>query len=452
MENHPYWLEPLAPCAESPIQHIEPGPGELVLETPLHAPILAAKNEIDNIAPVGQWDDAKKITNPYEYIFLSLQRRQHRSIAAVTPLSRSYFKMIELWDTLRLDTNRPSPFMTSHSAEGPGGFLEAIQERTGHHTPMMAMTLRSTERTVPGWRKSHAFLMNHPTVKISYGADDTGNLYHLCNQDVFAAPGPYADIYTADGGFDFSTDYNGQENLVHRLLAAEIYAGLRTLKPAPYSTMIIKMFDTKNRATLELIWLLSTCFERTGFVKPHTSRPANSERYWVGQGYRGAPSWTLDLLRRLTATDAPNGWNHIFADPPPWPTSWLTAIRDFQAALETEQLSRIRLTLNIIKATTRDEIRGLLLTNVRNSRIWCQKHGIPLNERYKGDTDESITSQNLEEALVPFQASVARTDLQGSFRQSPRPHVSIVRPPLPPPTGGAWKTALPPSVLGRGAS
>jgi hypothetical protein len=88
MENHPHWLEPLAPCAESPIQHIEPGSGELYIETPLHNPILAAKNEIDTIAPVGQWDDAKKITNPFEYIFLSLQRRQHRSIAAIAPLSR----------------------------------------------------------------------------------------------------------------------------------------------------------------------------------------------------------------------------------------------------------------------------------------------------------------------------------------------------------------------------
>jgi hypothetical protein len=453
MENQPHWLEPLTPCAESPIQHIEPGNGELCIETPLHNPILAAKNEIDTIAPVGQWDDAKKITNPFEYIFLSLQRRQHRSIAAIAPLSRSYFKMIELWHILNLGgPDKPRAFMTSHTAEGPGGFLEAIQECTGHQTPMIAMTLRSTERTVPGWRKSHAFLMQHPAVKILYGPDDTGNLYHLCNQDVLAAPGPFADIYTADGGFDFSTDYNGQENLVHRLLAAEIYAGLRTLKVGAYSTMIIKVFDTKNRATLELIWMLSTCFDRAGFVKPNTSRPANSERYWVGRGYRDPPAWVLDLLRRLTATDAPQGWNHIFADPPPWPESWLEGVRAFQTELEHEQLKKIQLTLNLIKATNRDQIRELLLTNIRNSRIWCQTFGIPLNERYAGFSDEAITSQNLEEALIPFQASVARTDLQGSFRQSQTPRALIVRPPLQPPTVGAWKSALPPSVLGRGAS
>jgi hypothetical protein len=285
-------------------------------------------------------------------------------------------------------------------------------------------------------------------VRITYGRDETGDLYVLDNQDAFAQGGR-ADIYTADGGFDFSADYNGQENTVQRLLIAEAYAGLRTLKPAPMSTMIIKMFDTKHRATLQFIWLLCSCFERSGFVKPHTSRPANSERYWVGQGYRGAPEWTLALLRRLVATPAPIGWNRLFVDDP-WTPEWLSSVHVFQEALEREQLNKIQLTLNLIKGTTREQIRQLLLTNVRNSRRWCNMYDVPVNARYAALSDEEVASQNLEEALIPFQASVSRTDSREVSRLQQMHHASTGNRLPPPPAGGAWRSALPASILGRG--
>lgn len=450
MDNAPHWLEPVPAQDTSPAQKPRLGTGNEYLRTPLHAQVVAAKNEIDRIAPAGQWDDAKKITNSYEYIFLSLQRRTHDSVSAKLPLSRSYFKMIELWNQLGLAEMRPT--RTAHTAEGPGGFLEAIQDRTGHATPMTAMTLRSTERTVPGWRKSAAFLNKHPTVNITYGADGTGNLYHLANQDAFAAAASPADIYTADGGFDFSADFNGQENTVQRLLVAEALAGLTTLRPAPVSTMILKIFDTTHRATLELLWILSTVFERTALIKPHTSRPANSERYWIGRGYRGAPAWVIALLRELTATDAPTGWDAIFDGAPPWTPEWLARVADFQATLEAVQLAKIQMTLNIIKSTTRDQIRTLLVENIHNSRTWCHVNGVPINPSYAALSDEVVAQRNLEEALAPFQASVARTSLQALSQRGQTPRVlTSVLPPRPP-AAPAWRSAIPPSVLGRSPS
>lgn len=452
MDNHPHWLEPVPPQATSPPQNPAVGLGRHVLITPLHEQVLAAKNEIDRVAPADHWDDAKKITNTYEYIFLSLQRRMRYSVSATLPLSRSYFKMIELWNLLGLDA--ANVVRTAHTAEGPGGFLEAIQARTGHKTPMTAMTLRSNERTVPGWRKSAAFLNRHPDIHITYGTDGTGNLYHLVNQDAFTKTTGAAatDLYTADGGFDFSADFNGQENTVQRLLIAEALAGLTTLKVAPHATMILKIFDTTHRATLDLLWLLSTVFDRTALIKPHTSRPANSERYWVGQGYRGAPAWVITLLRTLTATEAPTGWNQIFADPAPWTPAWEASVAAFQAELERVQLAKIQLTLNIIKSTTRDQIRDLLLENVRNSRAWCTANGIPINPAYGALSDDEVAQQNLEEALGPFRASVARTNLQARSQHTPTPHVlTSVLPPRPP-AAPAWRSALPPSILGRSPS
>lgn len=447
------WLDPVAPRTTSPEQVCEVGSGTLVLHTPLHDRVLATKNEIDRIAPGGAWDDAKKITNPYEYIFLSLQRRMHRSIAATVPLSRSYFKMVEIWDALGLraaDIQR-----TSHSAEGPGGFLEAIQMRTAHRTRMIAMTLRSTEHTIPGWRKSQAFLARNPTVQITYGADGTGDLYRLENQDAFDAAarehlgGSGADLYTADGGFDFSADFNGQENTVQRLLVAEALAGLQTLRPG--GTMVIKMFDTKHRATVELVWILANCFTRTGFLKPRTSRPANSERYWVGVDFVAPPAWIPALLRRLTDTDAPAGWNRLFAVPP-YDDAWMAPIQAFQERIEEQQLHTIEMTLNLIRSPSRAQIAELLLTNIRQSRQWCLEHGVPLNGRYAELRDEQITALNLEEVLGPFPALAGRTHSRGLSPHEPMHRASSsVRPQLPP-AAPAWRSALPASVLGRSPS
>ena len=457
MENHIHWLEPVSPELTSPMQLIEMGSGLLAMETPNHRRILALKNEIDTItnrphATIQLWDDAKKITNPYEYIFLSLQKRQHKSIAAVSPLSRSYFKMMEMWDLLT-QAQIPilpsdAPLLTAHSAEGPGGFLEAIQHRRPG-TRMIAMTLRSTERTIPGWRKSAAFLSSYPEVLITYGADGTGNLYSLDNQAAFEATavthlGDKAHLYTADGGFDFSADFNAQENTVQRLLVAEALCGLKSLRTG--GTMILKLFDTKNAATLDILWILSTCFERTGLVKPHTSRPANSERYWIGSGLRAeTPPWIPALLSRLTAMEAPQGWNQIFVRPPN-PPGWFHQLRTFQCAVEEHQIINIQKTLHIINEPNRAEIAALLLENVRNSREWCARHHLTTNRLYHGLTDEQTAQLNLEEALAPFPTSVARMSLPASSPPAQTHHASSVAPSPRPPTASIWHQALPESV------
>ena len=57
-----------------------------------------AKNRITDINS-NQWDEVKKITNPYEFIHTFNSKTKNidsRSIALYRPLSRSFFKMIEI--------------------------------------------------------------------------------------------------------------------------------------------------------------------------------------------------------------------------------------------------------------------------------------------------------------------------------------------------------------------
>jgi hypothetical protein len=311
---------------------------------------------------------------------------------------------------------------------------------------MLAMTLKSTIRSVPGWRKSQTFLQRYPDVHITYGADGTGDLYKLANQDVFTSEsgGRTSDLYTADGGFDFSADFNGQENTVQRLLISEALAGLNTLKPG--GTMILKLFDTKCRSTLEILWIVSSCFEKTGILKPSTSRPANSERYFIGwKCAETIPAWITQLFRTMTATDAHNGWDTVttlaFSD------RWIQQIQAIQEQVELYQYSVIQQTFDLIRAPTRELITQCLADNIRHSREWCLAHSIPTS--FSDISDGQLVMTNLEEVLAPFQASVAQMNLQGSSPLPQTHRVWTLTPSQRILTGQAWRTELPASVKGR---
>ena len=60
--------------------------------------VLQMKEDIEQ--HVFLWDTVKKVTNPYEYIHTSYVNNQ--SVCKKTPLSRSYYKMLEMMTTFHL--------------------------------------------------------------------------------------------------------------------------------------------------------------------------------------------------------------------------------------------------------------------------------------------------------------------------------------------------------------
>ena len=88
-----------------------------------------------------RWELVKKMVNPYEMVYTHDDPYFHPSITIIKPLSRSYFKLIEMLDILqffeRLPKQNPK-FRTAHIAEGPGGFIQAVvdvAERAGFTFP-----------------------------------------------------------------------------------------------------------------------------------------------------------------------------------------------------------------------------------------------------------------------------------------------------------------------------
>jgi 23S rRNA U2552 (ribose-2'-O)-methylase RlmE/FtsJ len=247
--------------------------------------ITQYKNKITPYYVNKSWDKYKKVSNEYELIFTTPYAKSN--VAQYNPVSRSFFKMWEILNDfgekiIKSDTNIGIKCL--FLAEGPGGFLEAVMKyRSNKSDHYYGLTLKPEHKSIPEW-KLKKFDMSQITTL--YGEDDTGNLYNLQNTHHVAnlLGKNTMDLVTADGGFDFSSDFNNQEDLSSKLIKCETYCAFYMLKDN--GTYILKIYDMFNKITLQILAILQNTFKDIYIVKPLTSRPANSEKYLVCCGYK----------------------------------------------------------------------------------------------------------------------------------------------------------------------
>jgi hypothetical protein len=157
------------------------------------------------------------------------------------------------------------------------------------------------------------------------------------------------------------------------LLVASFTMGLQCL--AKGGTIIIKLFDIYSNATQDLFLGTAKLFERFTLYKPATSRPCNSERYFIAINYVGetddnATKWIKHLHIVSEAHDsAPI--TRLFAEP--WPKNIMEAIQEHIQYQERQQISVIEETLNFDKSTLVKQITR----NIRISKLWCQAFQVP---------------------------------------------------------------------------
>lgn len=277
--------------------------------------LIDKKEEIDIYEKEHKWELAKKLANPYEMIYTQEEKFPHPNISLLKPLSRSYFKMIEMLEISKFIDSLPKEWnhiRSVHIAEGPGGFIQATIDYIENHKrcvkKMYAITLKSDKYYIPGWKKASSFLKKYEDIlQISYGKDGTGDIYREENQNYFIHNvDKKVHLFTADGGFDFSINYTQQEKQIFDLLVCSFLIGLQTLTINGFC--IVKIFDTYSSSTKALISLCGRCFKEYLLYKPATSRPCNSERYFIGKKFIGLNNTVLNILKDFHK----NSQNNLF--------------------------------------------------------------------------------------------------------------------------------------------
>ena len=186
-------------------------------------------------------------------------------------------------------------------------------------------------------------------------------------------------LITADGGFDFSLDYNNQESNIIKLLFAQVAYAICMQKRG--GVFILKIFDSFMQSTIDIIYLLASCYEKIYITKPQTSRYANSEKYIVCKNFvfdncEEIYPFLFNAFENMTMSNTiPKRFLKI-----PISSYFLNKLEEFNAIFGQQQIENIHNTILLINNKNKiTKIENLIKTNIQKSIQWCLKHNIKHN-------------------------------------------------------------------------
>ena len=155
------------------------------------------------------------------------------------------------------------------------------------------------------------------------------------------------DYITGDGGFDFSSDFNNQEDISFKLILSQIFYALIMQKKGGH--FVLKIFDVFKIKTVEVIYLLCNLYENVFIFKPNTSRSANSEKYIICRNYKNNNKRIISniienfdiLINRVETIHSLFNiqFNQLF----------ITKLQEINAIYGQQQLENIKNTLGLIR-------------------------------------------------------------------------------------------------------
>lgn len=350
------------------------------------------KTEIDEVRD--KWDILKRYTNKYEYINTLVNCQNYpnlrASVCSYKPVSRSFFKMIEILDTFNI--NYEKEIKSFHLAEGPGGFIEALTRRRFNKDDIYyGMTLMDKHNDVPKWDKIKKLTNVYGTINLLTGPCGDGNLYYTHNLDYVNQEFKNSiDLITADGGFDYSVDFNKQEECSINLIFCEVLYALTIQKEN--GTFILKVFDMFHRNTLEIVMLLCYFYKKVSVFKPLTSREANSEKYIICENFQIKKNYheILHSLKSNFHELKNNKINKIFKHD--LNVFFTNKIQEINAIFGQQQIENILSTMNHIyeykNLETNEKLKKMKYNNIERCKKWCNTYNEPIH-KYFAETLET---------------------------------------------------------------
>ncbi|CAI4228549.1 unnamed protein product [Auanema sp. JU1783] len=187
---------------------------------------------------------------------------------------------------------------------GPGGFSEYVLWRKGFYNAKgFGFTLKGKDdfKLFKFSASSAHFFEPY------YGKTKNGDVTKPDNIDALqevvekGTNGIGVNLMMADGGFSVEGRENIQEILSKRIYLCQLLTSLCIVKEG--GNFFCKLFDLFTPFSVGLIYLMYVCYDQITIHKPHTSRPANSERYIVCKGLRKEFSDVIrDYLKRVNRT------------------------------------------------------------------------------------------------------------------------------------------------------
>lgn len=252
------------------------------------------------------------IVNPFEHTIsnydedLSSNTKKFFKMKDNDPkiLSRAFYKMWEI--LMYFDIASKKDLNYAALAEGPGSFLQAVlkfREKYNYDLkkdkyfgvtihPENGNNIEMGKQFLGHYDKLYPELINvHKTYPLEtankYKGKTNGDITNVKTISIFkkeiSKSKKYADLVTADGGFNWD-DENFQEQEAYQLILGELIAAVRVQNLK--GTFVLKLFETFTMTSLKLIYLVSSFYDESYICKPLFSRSSNSEKYLVCKGFK----------------------------------------------------------------------------------------------------------------------------------------------------------------------
>jgi len=202
-------------------------------------------------------------------------------------MDRAFFKLWEILMTYDV-VNNNNHFVSCSLCEAPGAFIEAImffRDKFSKHSKndkYFGISLHS--KLAPKYVTEYVDYYSQEVplrlrlFETTEKKDNNGDITNPKIAKKFINQVKECDFITGDGGFNWD-DENMQEQEVLRLLLSEIYIALKIQKLG--GNFVLKIFETYTMPTIQLLYLLSLCYEKMIITKPFMSRSSNSEKYVI---------------------------------------------------------------------------------------------------------------------------------------------------------------------------
>lgn len=241
------------------------------------------------------------------------------------------------------------------------------------------ISLITRDRRIPNWK-----IQNNKIVKLCGGKDGSGDLYRIDNIHHYSeevGKGTCV-LITADGGFDFSHNFNRQEIDFSRLLLAEIYTAAIVQKEG--GAFIVKVFDLFQETTILCTCVLAILYSKITIHKPSTSRPANSERYLICEHFRANPV-LINQLQTAVATNNSTLQGNTLRKiiPKDLFHTVLGQLVAINRNFSEYQRIYIQKALHALRDTNRLALQASKRMHIQQCIDWCKRYDIPIKKTHQ---------------------------------------------------------------------
>lgn len=288
-------------------------------------------------------DEFIKIINPYEYIY-SIVPGSKFSVSKLKPKSNLFYELLEIITTLNVLDLKQTSLQTLHITPNYEDIIQCIE------------LMRE----------------NHNDTKICLNEiNDFKNIVANSN------------IKDIDFDFIFFEAYNSSINIYIINLIKTIMIIFKRMISG--GTCIIKIDCIFHKPVIDMLYLLTSCFEKVYIIKPNTSNITTFEKYIVCKNFiinehkMKLYKNNYNVLNNCLINLENNNILSLICSNTP--CHFINKLNDINTIIGQQQLESLHQIINILKSRNKDEkIELIKKTNIQKSVNWCEKFKLPCNK------------------------------------------------------------------------